>query len=172
MSILFPVLALLVSQSTPVQGYETTWPAEFKASLSGGGLHQPDFYSGWSAGGSANAKWYLRRPLVDDGTPLSMQGFLQRLDRLSFGIDVIGFAAKDDLSLYERRGHSANLSLSGLFYLRDLVLGAGLHYARIYEFQHPSPLSDLTSDERHTTQFAYPELTFGLRSGRFEFQGS
>jgi hypothetical protein len=109
---------------------------------------------------------------VDDGSPLSMQAFLQRLDRLSFKLDAAGFGAKDSFSLYEHSGHSASASLSGLFYLRDLILGGGIHYSWAYDLQHPSPLSDLTSDQSHTTQLAYPELTLGVRSGTFECEGS
>ena len=87
-------------------------------------------------------------------------------------MDAAGFGAKDSLSLYERSGHSANVSLSGLFYLRDMVLGGGIYYSRVYDFQHPSPLSASTADERHTTQVAYPHLTLGARSGTFQCEGS
>jgi hypothetical protein len=172
MNLLLPVLSLLLSQTGPVHGIESTWPADFNASLSGGGFHQPQFYGGWQVGGDVGANWYLRRPVVDDGTPLAMQPFLQRLDRLSFDTNVAGFGAKDDLSLYEHSGHSADVSLSGLFYLRDVILGGELHYARAYQLQRfPASIAP-ASDERHTTQLAYPELTLGVRSDTLECKGS
>jgi hypothetical protein len=172
MNLLLPLFSLLLFQAGSIREIESTWPADFNASLSGGGFHQPEFYDGWQAGGSVGANWYLRRPLVDDGSPLAMQAFLQRLNRLSFNLDTVGFGAKDSVSLYEHSGHSANVSLSGLFYLRDMVLGGGIHYERVYDFQHPSPLSGLTSDERHTTQLVYPDLTLGVRWKRFEGEAS
>ena len=166
------VLCLLLAESASPQETQASWPAEFGFSLGGGGFYQPDHYGGWQVGGSGAATWYPREPLVDDGTPLSLQSYLQRLDRLSFGVGVSGFSAKDNLSFYEHQGHTADLALSGLFYSHDLVLGGGLHYVRDYDFQHPAPASGLSADEEHTTQLIYPELTIGVRSDDLQFQGS
>jgi len=172
MNLVLPVLSLLLAQAGPAHRTESSWPAEFYASFTGGGFHQPEAYDGWHVGGGVGANWYLRNPLVDDGSPLSMQAFPQRLDRLSFDVSAVGFGARDSFSLYEHSGHSASVSLSGLFYLRNLILGGGLHYARYFDFQHPSQLDGFASDERHTTQLVYPELTLGVRSGTFECEGS
>jgi len=172
MNIVLPVLSLLLWQTGAPPRSDTTWPADFNASFSGGGYHQPQFYDGWQAGGDVGAHWYLRRPMVDDGSPLSMQAFLQRLDRLALSATTVGFSARDKLSFYEHRGHSESVALSGLFYGHGLVLGGAIYYSRSYDFQHPSPLSDLTDDERHTTQAVYPELTLGVRSGTFECDAS
>ena len=90
MNLALPVLSLLLWQAGPTHGVESSWPAEFYASFTGGGFHQPEAYDGWHAGGGVGANWFLRRPLVDDGSPLSMQAFLQRLDRLSFDVSAVG----------------------------------------------------------------------------------
>jgi hypothetical protein len=90
MNLALPVLSLLLWQAGPTHGVESSWPAEFYASFTGGGFHQPEAYDGWQAGGGVGANWFLRRPLVDDGSPLSMQAFLQRLDRLSFDVSAVG----------------------------------------------------------------------------------
>jgi hypothetical protein len=118
----------------------------------------------WAPIGSCAARWQMTE------TPLAMLAYLQRLDVLSFDVNAAGFGAKDDLSLYEHSGHSANVSLAGQFYLRDVILGGGLHYARNYDFQHPSAASG-SIDQRHTTQLAYPELSLGVRSETFECVG-
>ena len=172
MNLVLPVLSFLLWQTSATPGTESTWPADFSAAFSGGGFHQSQSYDGWQAGGGVGANWYLRRPLLDDGTPLSIQAFLQRLDRLSLNVDAVGFDGKNTVSLYEHSGHSANVSLSGLFYFGDMVLGGRIVYARYYDFQHPSPSSELAADERHTTQLAYPELTLGVRLGTFECDAS
>jgi hypothetical protein len=91
MNLVIPVLSLLLWQTSATPGTESTWPADFSAAFSGGGFHQSQSYDGWQAGGGVGANWYLRRPLLDDGTPLSIQAFLQRLDRLSFSVDAVGF---------------------------------------------------------------------------------
>jgi hypothetical protein len=169
MSFLLPALFLLISQVSPTLAGQSTFPADFNASLSGGGFHQPQFYSGWQTGGNVGANWYLRRALVDDGTPLAVQPFLQRLDRLSFDVNVSGFGAKDSLSAYRHSGHSANVSMSGLFYLRDVILGGELYYARTYDWQRTA---DMSPDQEHATQVAYPELTLGVRSDAFECRAS
>lgn len=172
MSIAVSIFCLWLAQTASPQPMQASWPAELKASLTGGGFQQSSYYNGWQVGGGASATWYPVAPLVDDGTPLAMQAYLQRLDRLSFDLGISGFGAKDDLSLYEHSGHSANLALSGLFYLHDLVLGGRFYYGRAYDFQHPAALSGLTADEQHTTQLINPELTLGLRLDTIQFQGS
>jgi len=172
MTIGLSVLCLLLAQSASWQPMQASWPAEFKTSLTGGGFHQGDYYGGWHVGGSGSATWYPGASLVDDGTPLSIQSYLQRLDRLSFDLGVSGFGAKDDLSLYEHRGHGAALGLSGLFYIGDLVVGGRLYYDRAYDFQHPAPTRGTGTDEEHTTQLVYPELTLGLRSDDVQLQAS
>lgn len=172
MSISVPALCLLLAQSLPSQPPAASWPAELKLSLDGGGFQQGDAYDGWRVGGSGGATWFPGRPLVDDRTPLSIQAYLQRLDRLSFDIAVSGFDGKDGLTLYEHSGHSANLGLSGLAYLHDVVLAGGLYYARSYDLQHAAQSSGLFEDQKHTTQLAYPELTLGLRLSDVQMQGS
>ena len=72
MNLLLPALPLMLSQAGPMQTIQATWPADFNASFSGGGFHQPQFYGGWQVDGGAGGNWYLRRPLVDDGTPLAI----------------------------------------------------------------------------------------------------
>jgi hypothetical protein len=90
MNLVLPVLSLLLAQAGPAHRIESSWPADFYASFTGGGFHRPEAYDGWHAGGGVGANWFLRRPLVDDGSPLSMQAFLQRLDRLSFDVSAVG----------------------------------------------------------------------------------
>jgi hypothetical protein len=88
MHLVLPAISLLLAQADPAHRTESSWPADFYASFTGGGFHQPEAYDGWQAGGGVGANWYLRNPLVDDGSPLSMQAFLQRLDRLSFDVSA------------------------------------------------------------------------------------
>jgi hypothetical protein len=90
MHLVLPAISLLLAQADPAHRTESSWPADFYASFTGGGFHQPEAYDGWQAGGGVGANWYLRNPLVDDGSPLSMQAFLQRLDRLSFDVSAVG----------------------------------------------------------------------------------
>jgi hypothetical protein len=171
MIIALSALTLLLAQVASPQPTVTTSPAEFKASLTGGRLHQ-SFYNGWTMRGSGAATWFPGAGLVDDEAPLALQAYLQRLGHLSFGVDARKFSAKDDLSLYEHRGHSADLALSGLFHIRDLVLGGHLAYSRIYDFQHPGPLDGNGRDQEHTTQLVTPELTLGLRLDELQLQAS
>jgi hypothetical protein len=166
---LSPLLALLLAQNAPAQVGTVSWPAEFKASGSVGRLTQGDSYGGWRGSGGGSATWFLRRPVVDDGTPFALQSYLQRLDWLSLGFGGSGFAAKDDLTLYERHASTMNASLAGHFYVGPLVLGGDLYYETIHDVQVPA---GQTAEEKHTTQLWYPDLLLGLRHESLEFLGT
>lgn len=165
------VLLLLLAQSLNAPSGSASWPAEFEAAGSLGHFGQGDFYGGWQGSGSGGATWFLRRPVVDDGTPFALQSYLQRLDRLALGFGGSGFSARDDLTLYEHRGNSLSSSLAGQFYVGDLILGGELYYSRLGDVQAPAPSTGQTGEERHTTQVWYPELVLGLRHEDTELVG-
>jgi len=106
----------------PAHRTESSWPADFYASFTGGGFQPARGYDGWQAGGGVGANWYLRNPLVDDGSPLSMQAFLQRLDRLSFDVSAVGTYSTGTYppwlpASYNRRGRACARALSRPSYL-------------------------------------------------------
>src|SRR5512142_300968 len=80
-----PLFAAILAQSTATEP-QREWAGEVGASTTIGAFHQGSEAGGLSASGQADATWYLRRPLVDDGTPLSLQAYLQRLNRLSLSL--------------------------------------------------------------------------------------
>jgi hypothetical protein len=165
---LAPVLSLLIAQTSAAQAGTASWPAEFSAGGSVGHFSQGSFYRGWQGSAGGSATWFVRRPVVDDGTPFSLQSFLQRLDALSLGFGGSGFSAKDDLTLYQHRGQSVNATLGGYFYLGDFVLGGGLYYETVNDTQ---VAAGQTSEEKHTTQLGSPDVTAGWRHDTFEMVG-
>lgn len=168
---LSPLLSLLLAQSTPAPTAVPSWPAEFAASGSLGRFSQGDSYSGWHGGGSAAVTWFVGRPLVDDGaTPLSMQSFLQRLNRLSLEVGASAWSGKDDLTLHQRSANTVDASAAGRFYLGSLVLGGELLYARVRDRQLLPPEA---TEEKHTTDLGHVGATLGWRyQGDVELSGT
>jgi hypothetical protein len=161
----FVILSLLLAQDASASHLQATWPAEFYAGATGSHFSQGESYAGWQGSGGASATLYLGRPLVNDGTPLVMQSYLQRLSRLHLSGGGTATSGSDSASPYRYTSQSAYVSPSGFFYLSDLILGAGAYYYRLASDTQPA---DLSPAQHHTTQLIYPWASVGLRADSLE----
>lgn len=165
----FFVYSILLAQDSPAPGSQAAWPAEFYAGATGSHFDQGPSYSGWQGEGSASATWYVVRPLVDDGTPLGIQGYLQRLSQLHLSCGGTATAGSDGASSYRYSSKSMYVSPSGFFYLGGMILGAGAYYYRLGGDTQPA---DGSPEQHQTTQLFYPWVTAGLRSDALEIYGT
>ena len=154
----FYVYSILLAQGSPAPSPQATWPAEFYAGVTGSHFGQDPSYAGWEESGSVSATWYVVRPLVDDGTPLGIQGYLQRLSRLSFSGGGTSLAGSDSAGPYRYTSKSMHASPSGFFYLGDMILGAGAHYYRLGSDTQPA---DYSTEQHHTAAPLLDAVPFG-----------
>jgi hypothetical protein len=165
----FFVYSVLLAQASPAPGLQATWPAEFYAGATASHFSQDPSYAGWQGDASASATWYVVRPLVDDGSPLAIQSFLQRLSDLRLSCGGTAIAGSDSASPYRYNSRAMHVSPSGFFYLGDMILGAGVYYDRGSNDTKPA---DGSAEQHHTSQLFYPWATVGLRADTFEVYGT
>jgi hypothetical protein len=168
----FPILYLLAAQVVGSQETRPTWPAELSLSGSAAKLAE-NTYRGTQASGGAGASWFVGREMVDDGTPLALQAYLQRLNQLALSLGTgalwAGTANGYGRTDYKHSNTSVNGSVGGTFYLGDLVLGGGLSYERVADHQSGGTL---TTEVNRTTQYKSASAMIGIRRGDTRLLGS
>jgi len=153
----------------PVAEPQQVFPVSIAASVSGALSRQGSGSHGQAGEGQLTVDWFMRRPVVDDGTPYGVQPFLQRADRLSLGVEGSIASAGDDSTLGEYSDKAFAARLVGLFYRKWAVFGGEVDYAHLSTRQL-SPGSGTTPEELHEIQILRPSVTFGLRDQALELR--
>ena len=166
-----PLLSFLLAQAEPAPAAESfpvsvaapaapapapeSFPVSIAAAVAGGLSRQGDSHHGEAGEGQIAVDWFARRPVVDDGTPLSLQPYLQRADRLSLGVEGSLAGANNNLSPFDYSDKSVAARLVGLFYRKWSVFGGEVDYARF---------------SGNPSQILRPSVTFGVRDKTFELR--
>jgi hypothetical protein len=132
--------------------------------VAGGLSHQGDSYHGQSGVGRLAVDWFVRRPVVDDGTALGLQAYLQRVDRLSLSVEGSIASAKDDTSQIDSSDQYVATRLVGLFYRGWSVFGGEVDYMHFADRLTPA------SEGRQHIQIFRPSVTLGVRDQTFELR--
>jgi hypothetical protein len=165
------LISFLLMQAAPTPEPQQVFPASVAASLAGGLSRQGDTAHGRAGEGKLAVDWYVRRPVVDDGTPASLQSYLQRADRLSLGVEgSLSSATLDDPSWNELTDRRFAVRLAGLLYRPWAVLGGEVEYSHLSSRLSSSLGSGASADERYHRQFLRPSATVGLRDQTFELR--
>lgn len=151
---LLPLLSFLLMQAAPAPAPEG-FPVSITASIAGGLSRQGDAHHGQAGEGQIAVDWFALQPVVDDGTPFGFQPYLQRADRLSFGVEGSLVTANNGLSPYDYSDKSVAARLIGLFYRKWSVFGGEVDYVHF----SGSP-----------SQILRPSVTFGVRDQTFELR--
>jgi len=151
-------------QAAPAVLPQEAFPVSLSASVAGGLSRQGDSYHGQSGVGRLAVDWFVRRPVVDDGTALGLQPFLQRADRLSLSVEGSIASAKDDTSQIDSSDQYVAARLSGLFHRGWSVFGGEVDYTHVVDRQTPA------SEGRQHIQILRPSVTFGVRDQTFELR--
>jgi hypothetical protein len=148
------------AQPAPPQAF----PASIAASVAGGLSRRGVGYHGRSGEGRLELDWYVRRPVVDDGTPFALQPYLQRANRISLGVEGSLWHAKDDATPAEYTDKFFVARLGGLFHRGWSVFGGEVEYLHFIE----RPLSPIPGVLPRTIQALRPSATFGVRDKALE----
>jgi hypothetical protein len=144
--------------------YSTTMGASFGAAT----VSQGDYWGASALDGGLGATAYLRRPLVDDETPLALQPYLQRLDTVGFSLGFSSFHGDNDRSGYERATWSAAAGVSTRLYLGGLLIGGSFSYSHTAEDQENAAQVGFPGGVRDSFHLLRPGIELGLRSGAFQ----
>jgi hypothetical protein len=158
------LLSFLLMQAAPAALPQEAFPVSLSASVAGGLSHQGDSYHGQSGVGRLSVDWFVRRPIVDDGTALGLQPYLQRVDRLSLSVEGSIASAKDDASQIDSSDQYVAARLSGLFYRGWSVFGGEVDYMHVADRLTPA------SEGRQHIQILRPSVTLGVRDQTFELR--
>jgi hypothetical protein len=164
MHLLPSLLSFLLMQAAPAAPPQDAFPVSLSASVAGGLSHQGGSYHGQSGVGRLAVDWFVRRPVVDDGTALGLQPYLQRVDRLSLGVEGSLASAKNDASLVDYSDQYVATRLVGLFYHGWSVFGGEVDYTHVIDRQ------GYATKGRQHIQILRPSATFGVRDQAFELR--
>jgi hypothetical protein len=170
MHLLPSLLSFLLMQASPAAEPQQVCPVSMSASVAGSLSRRGDSYHRRDGAGRLGIDWFVRRPVVDDGTALGLQPYLQRVDRLSLGVEGSIASATDDASFIEDSDKYLAARLVGLFYRDWSVLGGEVDYSHVFDRQRSSSSSDVANEARHQIQILRPSVTFGLRDQTFELR--
>ena len=161
-----------VHAPAPAQAF----PTIIAASVGGGLFRQGDTTHGHGSEGRAAVEWFPRQPVLDDGTPPSLQPYLQRTDHLSLGIEgsLSSATFSDPDNIYPLFGTYGDKRfagrLAGLFYRRWAVFGGEIDYARVSSNFLATPGTGAVAEERTQRQSLRSSATFGFRDQTFQLQ--
>ena len=166
------------SASAPTPVPAQVFPVTIAVSMGGGLFRQGDSSHGRAGEGQVAVDWFLRRPVVDDGTPDGLQAYLQRADHLALGVGGSLSSAEfsDANAIYPLFGKYGDKRfvgrLAGLFYRRWAVFGGEVDYARDSSRLLSTPETGAAAEERTQRQFLRPSTTVGFRDQTSELRVS